>query len=136
VYDVPAGDNGSEPTFAPDGKVVAVTITGPPAPLPAAFDRVLEFIGLPRDRTTWRTETRVIDIASGRILANLDRIERVRFSPDGATLAVVEQDGLVYLYDWPLTAPWARIIAAVALAVLETWTAQAIAATWRRRART
>ena len=105
---LPLGDDQNlvfPPALSPDGRAVAVFITqvGGQSTPPLSWL-------LPSKSTDSVNQVRILEIPEGRLLCSLDQASQGQFSPNGQTLAVVDDYGVVRLYDYPLRRPWRTIL--------------------------
>ncbi len=130
---VPFADNSTTPALAPDASAVVVTLTQPVAEMNPVIEWLIRLSGNRFDPRGHYPRVRVIDIANSRVLADFGRAERATFAPDGRTLAVIGEDGTIYLYDWPFDLAWLPVLGGAALAAAATAALRALIMARRRR---
>jgi hypothetical protein len=111
VARLPALDDGESWVLSADGRCVAVRYRRPPGPVARWIGRVL---GTAAGGESISIDA--FDVQTGARLAHVPGGEQVALADDGTTMAVSRADGIVEVWDLPVSEPWAAILGGAAAA--------------------
>jgi WD40 repeat protein len=126
--DTPASNQGAPGQFSPDSRMVVVTGIHRNVKLNSDFKRLCSFLSI-KTAKEWGPVARLWAVETRAEVANFDGCTEVLFAPDSKTLATLQEDGTVHLWDIPARrATWPILGSAIALWLLSFLGAR----TWER----